>query len=54
VCVRLIYQVLVKVLAWLALLARSSASKHAETLVLRHDVAVLEVGRPRLTWTDRR
>jgi hypothetical protein len=55
VAVRLIYQLLVKVFSWLALLARSSASKDAEILVLRHEVAVLRRGnpRPKLGWTDR-
>jgi putative transposase len=45
----------VKVLSWLVLLARSSASKDAEILVLRHEVAVLrrQSGRPKPTWTDR-
>jgi len=53
--VRLIYQLFVKLLSWLALLARSSASKDVEILLLRHEVAVLRRGnpKPKLNWTDR-
>ena len=40
-CVALAYRLLVPVLSWLALLARSSSAKDAETLALRHEVAVL-------------
>jgi putative transposase len=39
---------------WLALLARSSAAKDAELLILRHEVAVLRrrVVRPQVDWAD--
>jgi putative transposase len=52
--VRLIYRFTVALLSWL-LLARSSASKNAEILVLRQEVAVLRRvnPKPRLEWTDR-
>jgi putative transposase len=53
--VRLIYRFAVTVLSWLRLLARSSASKDAEILILRQEVAVLRRvnPKPRLEWTDR-
>jgi putative transposase len=46
---------LVRVLSWLALLARSSAAKDAEILTLRHEVAVLRRtnSRPKTSWLDR-
>src|SRR5829696_3898381 len=46
---------LVRVLSWLALLARSNAAKDVEILTLRHEVAVLRRtnSRPALTWLDR-
>jgi hypothetical protein len=49
------YLLLVRVLSWLALLARSDAAKDVEILVLRHEVAVLRRtnARPALTWLDR-
>jgi putative transposase len=52
---RLIYRLSCQVLRWLVLLARSSAAKDAELLVLRHEVAVLRRGtvRPRVDWADR-
>jgi hypothetical protein len=51
----LLYQSILKVFSWLALLARSSAAKDAEILVLRHEVAVLrrQVTAPKPTWSDR-
>jgi hypothetical protein len=55
VCVALAYRLLVTVLSWLALMARSSSPKDAEILALRHEVAVLRRAnfRPRLSWTGR-
>src|SRR6476661_1137349 len=46
---------LVHLLSWLMLLARSDAAKDVEILTLRHEVAVLRRtnARPTLTWLDR-
>jgi hypothetical protein len=44
-----------RIFAWLALLARSSAAKDVEILILRHEAAVLrrQVATPRPSWPDR-
>jgi putative transposase len=51
VALRLVYPILVRVLSWLALLARSDTAKDVEILVLRHEVAVLRRTNPRPTLT---
>jgi putative transposase len=52
---RLLYLLLRQVMGWLALLARSSAARDVELLMLRHEVAVLrrQVARPPLDWAER-
>src|SRR6266516_3318663 len=52
---RLLYLLFCQVTRWLALLARSSAAKVAELLVLRHEVAVpwRQVTRPRVDLAHR-
>ena len=52
---RLLYLIFVRLCGRLVLLGRSPASRDAEQLVLRHEVAVLRRAnsRPRLDWADR-
>src|SRR5215469_13655890 len=44
-----------RVFAWLVLLARSSAARDVEILILRHEVTVLrrQIATPRPGWPDR-
>ncbi|MBR7829699.1 hypothetical protein KDK95_25560 [Actinospica sp. MGRD01-02] len=53
--VSLTYRLLVTVVSWLVLLARSSASKDAEILALWHEFAILRRVKPepKPTWPER-
>lgn len=50
----LVYRLMLRLFCWLALFAGNSASKDAEILVLRHEVAVLrrQVTAPKPDWVD--
>jgi putative transposase len=52
---RLSYFIVLRVFGWIALLARSQASKDAEILILRHQLIVLrrQLAAPRPSWADR-
>lgn len=52
---RLLYLIMIWVFGWLVLLARGEASKDAEIMMLRREVAVLcrQVARPAPDWVDR-
>ena len=52
---RLLYLIMIRVFDWLLLLGRNQASKDAEIMVLRHEVAVLrrQVRQPRPDWAER-
>ncbi|MGO4422149.1 integrase, partial [Streptomyces sp. MCAF7] len=55
VVIRLIYLLVCQTFRWLALLARSDASKNTEILMLRHQLAIARrtQPRPRFSWSDR-
>ena len=52
---RLLYLVFCRIAGWLALLARTTATKDVEILVLRHENAILrrQNPTPRMDWADR-
>jgi len=52
---RLLYLIFIRICGWLALFARSAASKDAELLALRHEIAAprRQNPKPRPDWADR-
>jgi hypothetical protein len=55
-CLRFVFLLITHLAAWLRLSLREEAWKTAETLILRHQLAVLQrrrPRRPRLNWADR-
>ncbi|MES4909096.1 integrase, partial [Streptomyces sp. NPDC000395] len=53
--IRLIYLLACQTFRWLVLLARSSAAKNVEILMLRHQLTIAQRNRPRprFSWSDR-
>ena len=55
-CLRVVFLLITRVAAWLRLSRREERWKTAEILILRHQVAVLQLRqprRPKLNWADR-
>jgi putative transposase len=60
VALKLIYQMFAKLLSWMVLHVRSDTAKEIEILVLRHQLAVLQLAvlqrrtpQLRISWSDR-
>jgi len=55
-CLRFVFLLITRVVAWLRLSRREEAWRITEILILRHQLAVLQRRqpcRPKLTWADR-